>query len=483
MATRVPLGTKIAFGVGDIYGGGGFNIINFLYAFFLANVVGIPTYWAAAIMLAARLWDAVSDPLMGFISDNTRTRLGRRRPYFVAGIPLIVLSMAWVWYPLSTGSMALKVLFAASGYIFYNTVATIVMVPYMSMAAEISLDYYERNSINTVRMMFSLGSSLMCALLPLSIVKYVYSRTGSYASGYLAMAIIIGLVFALPYIAVVLGTRERADFSSAPPRRDWWTPMLHAFRVRSFRRLIAVYLAVFVSLDLITTSFQFYMTYVLKRPDEFAPVLGVLIVVEILAALLTAPVVRRTDKAVATIGGCALWMLTGLSTLLVGADSPGFAVYLVAAVMGVAMAFPVVLLNSLFADVADVGELFFGSRVEGTFSGVQTFVRKVASAGANAAFMLAIGWAGFMAPERRVDGLNEILVYKAQPDTLETAIRLTIAAAPLALLSLGIAAMLKWPITSERHAKILSYLEATRSGLKPEPALAAEVEALRDGAL
>jgi len=118
MAERVPLRTKIAFGVGDIYGGGSFNIINFLYAFYLANILGLPTKWAAAIMMVARLWDAVSDPLMGFITDNTRTRLGRRKPYFIAGIPLIVVSMAWVWYPLATESMALRVLFAESGYIF-----------------------------------------------------------------------------------------------------------------------------------------------------------------------------------------------------------------------------------------------------------------------------------------------------------------------------------------------------------------------------
>jgi len=483
MAERVPLRTKIAFGVGDIYGGGSFNIINFLYAFYLANILGLPTKWAAAIMMVARLWDAVSDPLMGFITDNTRTRLGRRKPYFIAGIPLIVVSMAWVWYPLATESMALRVLFAASGYIFYNTVTTLVMVPYMSMAAEISLDYYERNAINTVRMMFSLGSSLMCALVPLAIVKFVFERTGSYQSGYLAMALAIGLVFALPYLAVVLGTEERADFSSAPPRKDWWVPMLNSFRVRSFRLLIVVYLAVFVSLDLITTSFQFYMTYVLRRPDEFAPVLGVLIVVEIIAALFTAPVVRRTNKAAATIGGCALWMLTGLATLLVGPDSPGYAVYLVAAVMGAAMAFPVVLLNSLFADVSDVGELYFGSRVEGTFSGVQTFVRKVASAGANASFMLAIGWAGFAAPVRRVEGLSETLIFQAQPETLERTVRFTIALAPLALLGLGIAVMLRWPITSERHGKLLAYLDAARSGRACEPGLAAEVEALRGAAL
>ena len=375
MSEKLPLKTKLAFGVGDIYGGGSFNIINFLYAFFLANVVGIPTSWAAAIMLVARVWDAVSDPLMGFISDNTRTKLGRRKPYFIAGIPLIVVSMIWVWSPITIASMPLRVLFFGASYIFYNTVVTLVMVPYMSYAAEITLDYYERNSLNTVRMIFSLASSLMCAILPLAIVDAVYRQTGNFTSAYFYMALVLGLIFALPYIAVVRGTKERSDFSHAPVRKDWWVPMFQSFKSKSFQKLIVIYLTVFVSLDLITTSFQFYMTYVLGRPNEFASVLGVLIIVEIIAALFTAPLARKTNKAAATIFGCVLWIITGLVTFFIGASTPGYIIYIVAAFMGISMAFPVVLLNSLFADVSDVGELFFGTRVEGTFSGVQTFFR------------------------------------------------------------------------------------------------------------
>lgn len=479
MAEKVPFRVKLAFGLGDIYGGGSFNIINFLYAFFQANIVGIPAFWAAAIMMVARLWDAVSDPLMGFISDNTRSPMGRRRPYFAAGIPLILVSMVWIWYPASFDSMALRILFAAAGYLFYNTVVTVVMVPYMSLAAEITLDYYERNSLNTVRMVFSLASSLMCALLPLAIVRLVSERTGSYTAGYLAMAVSVGLVFALPFLAVILGTSERPDFAAAPPRRDWWVPMLEAFKVRSFRRLVLLYLTVFVSLDLITTSFQFYMTYVVARPDEFSLVLGLLIVVEIAAAVLTAPIAHRMGKRNAVILGCVLWMAAGLATLTVGPDSPASRIYLITAAMGVAMAFPVVLLNSLFADVTDVGELYFGSRVEGTFSGVQTFVRKVASAAANSLFLATLGWAGFVPPLRKVAGLSETLVYQAQNESFAAAVRSTIAFVPLVLLAVGVAVMVGWPISAERHAKLLAYLEARRRGEAPDPALAAEVEGLK----
>lgn len=269
-SVKIPLSVKLCYGLGDIYGGGSFNIINFFYAFFLANIVRIPTYWAAVIMMVARLWDAFSDPIMGLITDNTRSKFGRRKPYFIAGIPLIVISMIWVWYPASFQDMTLKILFTGAGYIFYNTVVTMVIVPYTAYAPEITMDYYERNSLNTIRVVFSLLSSLMCALVPLEIVSIVLNKTGSYANSYFTMALIIGLIFALPYIGVILGTKERKDFMSAPKIKGSWKPMLQSLKVRSFRKLVFLYLCIFVSLDLITTSFQFYMAYVLKRPEEFS---------------------------------------------------------------------------------------------------------------------------------------------------------------------------------------------------------------------
>lgn len=180
------------------------------------------------------------------------------------------------------------------------------------------------------------------------------------------------------------------------------------------------------------------------------------------------------------MAGCGLWILAALSTLLINDGSPGFGIYLVAAIMGAAMAFPIVLLNSLFADVCDIGELFYGSRVEGTFSGVQTFVRKLASAGANALFMLVIGWSGFVAPIKRIEGIREILIFQDQPHLLEQAVRFTIAFVPLVLLIIGILVASRWPISSERHKKVLEYLKYHRKGEECDPALTAEVEELRD---
>ena len=80
---KKELKKKLAFASADIFGGGSFNIINFLYPVFLAGTVGIKAYWIAVIVLVVRIWDAVTDPLMGHISDRTKSRMGKRRIYLV----------------------------------------------------------------------------------------------------------------------------------------------------------------------------------------------------------------------------------------------------------------------------------------------------------------------------------------------------------------------------------------------------------------
>jgi oligogalacturonide transporter len=89
---KLSLKTKIGYGLGDLYGGGAFIILGTYYLHFLTDVVKIAPVLAGLIIMISKIWDAVTDPLMGMISDRTRTRFGRRRPYFLLGIPLIFIS-------------------------------------------------------------------------------------------------------------------------------------------------------------------------------------------------------------------------------------------------------------------------------------------------------------------------------------------------------------------------------------------------------
>ena len=124
---------KLAFASADIFGGGSFNIINFLYPGFLALTVGLSPYWIGLIMLIARIWDAVTDPLMGYISDRTQSRWGKRRIYLIFASPLILVSMYLLFFPYNISDLGLRITAVLTSYLLFTTVQTAVMIPYYSL--------------------------------------------------------------------------------------------------------------------------------------------------------------------------------------------------------------------------------------------------------------------------------------------------------------------------------------------------------------
>src|SRR5690606_19513086 len=153
------------------------------------------------------------DPLMGSITDRTRSRFGRRRPYFLAGSVLIFLAFALHWYAPAFASETARFAYALFSYIFFATVFTLVMVPYSALAAEITLDYHERTRLNSVRLAFSLGAGVAAALVPMPIVRAFPTPQ----EGYLPMGIIFGLLFAAPWPVIFLHIRERPELQTPLP--------------------------------------------------------------------------------------------------------------------------------------------------------------------------------------------------------------------------------------------------------------------------
>src|SRR5690606_9312939 len=186
---------------------------NFYYLIFLTDVAHVRPALAGIIVLASRIWDAVSDPLMGSITDRTRSRFGRRRPYFLAGSVLIFLAFALHWYAPAFASETARFAYALFSYIFFATVFTLVMVPYSALAAEITLDYHERTRLNSVRLAFSLGAGVAAALVPMPIVRAFPTPQ----EGYLPMGIIFGLLFAAPWPVIFLHIRERPELQTPLP--------------------------------------------------------------------------------------------------------------------------------------------------------------------------------------------------------------------------------------------------------------------------
>lgn len=158
----IPLKRKLAFASADIFGGGSFNIINFLYPGFLALTVGINPFWISFVMLVARIWDSITDPLMGYISDHTKSKLGKRRIYLIISSPLILVGLYFLFFPYSFSSEFLRVIAVLVSYLIFTMIQTSIMIPYYSLSSEISSDYQIRASYNSYRLGFYFIIHYLC---------------------------------------------------------------------------------------------------------------------------------------------------------------------------------------------------------------------------------------------------------------------------------------------------------------------------------
>ena len=145
-------------------------------------VEGLPVLATTLIILIGKVWDAVTDPIMGRISDRTRSRFGRRRIYFLAGIVPVFLSFVMLFYSFGIQSVTAKIVYHAFAYMFFGTAFTVVMVPYNAILSDMTDDYNERTSYTTVRMCFSGGTSLLAAVLPGLIINAIGGEKNIFGS-------------------------------------------------------------------------------------------------------------------------------------------------------------------------------------------------------------------------------------------------------------------------------------------------------------
>lgn len=122
---KLSLWQKVGYGLGDIYGGGSGVVISFYYLVFLTDVVRINPALAGTVILISKVYDSITDPFEGLLADRTRTRLGRRRPYLLAGIPLVFLSFFALFYPIDLAQETQRFIFVICSYLFFSTIVSI----------------------------------------------------------------------------------------------------------------------------------------------------------------------------------------------------------------------------------------------------------------------------------------------------------------------------------------------------------------------
>jgi oligogalacturonide transporter len=472
---KLSLRTKIGFGLGDIYGGGAGVIISFYYLYFLTDIIRINPALAGTAFLISKIYDGITDPFEGLLTDRTRTPLGRRRPYLLGGVLFIFLSFYLMWYPVSYASETLRFVYVIATYLFFSTVISIVMTSYNALAAELTLDYHERTSVSSVRIFFSTFASILAAVLPLEIVKLAPDQT----TGYIWMALFFGIFFALPMLVTFFSTRERIEFQKPPEPLNLRAIFLTPFRVRTFTSVLLMYILAFVAMDAVSSIVIYFMKYYLGRGGEANYVSGTLLVAQVASLPLYVQISRRFSKRAGYLTGAFIWIATMLFSFLITPAAPGAFVYVFAALVGLGTGGIVVMIYAMFPDIPDVDELQSGERREGTYSAIFTFTRKLSSAVALFLISNALAITGYRPPvDETIDGVVRVVEQAQTPEFL-LALRMIFAFTPILLVGLALIVAFKYPLSPQRHQRLNELLSIKRSGEALSPELAEEDADLR----
>jgi len=371
---KIRIGNYLAYGAGDLYGGGAFFIVTTFSMFYLVNVVGMHPVLAGLIPAIGKIWDALSDPLMGYISDNTReNRFGKRRIWFLISVLPIAVTFMLIWFPTGIASQMGKFFFYLFTYMLFFTVATMSYIPYAALSAEMTYDRKERNDLNGSRIFFSFLSTLLAGVA----VKPIIDFYDGNRTGYFLMGIIFGLIFALPWITLYLGTWEVPQQERQKTNTNFIKNFLSLFKSRSCRIHVAMYVCAYGTMDVFMAWIMFYFIDYLRMGAYFVIAQGSLLITMML--MLPAYVKIATDK------GHARSYIIGLS--LFAAAMIGFAfqpsrpsivmLVLNVIVLGAGLSAASLIPHQLLPFVVDVDKLMSGKDRAGTYSAVMTLTRKL----------------------------------------------------------------------------------------------------------
>ena len=456
MSTRkVTLKNIIAYGIGDIYGGGAFLLLGTLYMIFLTDIVGLNPAWAGSVVVIGKGWDAISDPLMGYISDNIDTKYGRRRIFFIIGILPIIISFISLWIPLDSNSNLILFIYYTFAYILFSTVFTMVMVPYSALNAEMTEDFQIRTKLSTARMGFSQLSALISGVLPKLFIDFL--NKGELISpeySYLIMGIGFALLYSLPWIFVYKGTWE------LPYEIDNQTSFIEkikkyktVFYNKSFKIHIGMYISAYLAMDFLMALFIYYLTYYIQKPDIFPYCMLAILMSQIFMLPVYMKISNTKGKSKAYTLGLTIWGLGMLSLLFLTSNTPLYLILIICVIIGAGLSAGVMVPWAILPTISDIDQIINTKRRTGIYSGLMTFIRKIAQA-------IALWSVGII--------LTLINYVPNQSQSIKTLLYLKyiFVFVPLALIIIGIFFSLKYKVTPKKQEILVKEIKRINNGGK-----------------
>jgi glycoside/pentoside/hexuronide:cation symporter, GPH family len=412
---------------------------NVLLLRYLTDHVGIAAALASSLIAFSKILDAFLDPAMGWVSDHTKSKAGRRRPYLLGGGVLLAIAVVGVFSIPEIDDYAWRATYVGAALIFYAVAYTVFNIPYLSMPAEMTTNYHERSYLMSFRVYAVALSTIAASVLG----PMVLSALGGDAHAHMIMSLcFVPIILGAAYICFA-ATRS-APFAEKPEKTHF--PVAEQIRSvmtnRPFFVLISIKFLTLLSLG-VQAVFAFFFTYVLELEDSW---LGQYFLASSIAMILSQPLWLRLAKWSGSkrntyIVALALSLPAFLSWLLAAPDDPSWHIYLRAVIIGASGGGAILMGQSLLPDTMEYDYRRTGMRREGIFAGVYTTVEKLSGAigiSVVGAFLSAAGY---------VQSRGTAVV---QPQSAIDAIYLIMGCLPALISALGIVGLLFYDLTEER---------------------------------
>ena len=407
------------------------------------DVLGIASATIGWILLVTRLWDAVSDPMVGYLSDRTRSPAGRRRPWLFVSVIPVALTAYLMWNPPRSlnGDELFWWMFVSVA--LWETAMTTLYVPYVALGSEITMAHHDRTRIAGYRHIFG-GVGQICMLG--SVYLLTHAGSPSEQRDVAAWLIAVGAtVSAALIVGGVWGVRERPEHV-ARGARDPMSAVRDVLRNRHLMQLALVYFFEISSVAAISLLAPFVCQYVVGQAGLIVWLLGFYSGASFVATPLLVMLSRRIGKKRVWIATMAIQVIGFAATFAAG---PGDEVYLIACLVAVGLgsAGGFVLGMSILADTVDYGELQSGERKEALHYAVINIARKVSFASVSAIVGVAMQWIGY------VPNADQ------SSDTLRGMSALFAGIPALALL-VAMALLTRFRLDEAEHARVRTELDA-----------------------
>lgn len=428
---------------------------------YYTDVVGLDLALLGTILFGVRIFDALTDPLIGYISDRSASRYGRRRPYIAIGAVAVAMMMAMLFNPpagLAEGLATLWFILAIYGLFLFWSVVT---VPYESLGPELSFDYHERTGIFALRDGLLIAGTLAAASSP-AVVAALFGLDSS-PSGQRAVFFWISIF----YTPLLIGSCWWcvAVLRELPVEKKKGDGTIffgarHLLANKPFLILLAAYTISAIGNNLPATLILFYVQYVLQ-----SDLANLFLLIYLLCGILFLPgwlaLSRKIGKKAVWIGSMAINTLAFSGVYFLGAGDV-FAYGILVAISGVGFGATLAIPSAIQADVIDYDELLSGERREGRYIGLWSIAKKLAAAFGVGIGLTLLGSAGYAANQEQNEEALQML-------------RILYALVPCLCNLAGLLIALAYPITEEIHQKIRQGIALGREGKEvPDPLAASK---------